>query len=116
MLVSSGMNSTMYSESFVGFGDALATIQPEAGARQMIGFSILVVTQGLAGTAGLCVLAWLLSAAITARTRATTVVIALFGAAMLLAFHTGLAAAALLLSMFPLVIFGAWQIATARRR
>lgn len=116
-----GMNGTMHSALQAGFGGTLTSVQPDAAVREMVGIALLFVTQGLAGTAGLAVLAWLLATTAGLRRagllgRAPFVVLAVYSAISLIPFIVGLAAAVLLLSMFALFFTGIVLLVAARRQ
>lgn len=118
-LTDAGITSMQYSVNPAGLGDITA-VQADPAIREMIGITLTYVAQGLVGAAGIATLIWMLAVAADLRTTGTTgrtplIVAAAFGLLIVVVFHLGIAAAGLLISVFPLAIIGFVLLAAGRR-
>ncbi|MFT3887023.1 MAG: hypothetical protein QM713_02500 [Arachnia sp.] len=117
-VVEAGTSATMYGTGFTLSG--LDQIQPDSDVRRMIGYSVLVMTQGLMGAFGVGMTAWLLSLAAAGRriglARSPFLVIAgAFGVVVLAGIFLGLGGLASLVVVIPLAAFGIALISASRR-
>lgn len=111
------INAAMHSAAIA---PDLVAVQADPAIRKMVGFAEILVMQGLAGSAGLCGLVWLLSVALCGRRaqlfgRGPLIVVTAFGVLMVAAYLFGYAAAATLLIACPLVMVGIRLLAASRR-
>lgn len=117
-VVGAGMSATLYSTSMTLAG--IDQIQPDGDVRRMIGYSALVVTQGLMGALGLGITVWLLSLAAAGSriglARAAFLAVAgAFGTLILAGTVLGIGGLVGLLVVFPLTVFGIGLLLAARR-
>lgn len=98
----------------------LASLQPDASVRKLIGYGDLLITQGLAGAAGLAALLWLAAVAVHGRKsgwfgRTPLIATIVIAACNVIAYLLGYAAAASLLVLIPFAVTGIALLTAARR-